>query len=247
VGIVRDRDRRSLVVPAVLVAALVVQFAVGTSQQPLGHATVALTDLPSIYALRVAGSLLVGDVFLDNFWLSLGHAFLYGAILAVLAVGALGVTRGRRSSRVFVAGTLALSFLTMAAPLIIRGTCCFLDRAAFNLNGSRYFVVPVLLLAAAVLKVLDEGLSAPAPAPRRRARWQAAQLAVTLAGAGLLLVNYSVVNVRNAGPFWANSVREAQAVCSGARGTPPAVAALGVAPPLNPAPFAVKVPCGRLR
>jgi hypothetical protein len=82
---VSRRGRRELVVPASLLAGLAVQLGATTlaGESPERLTRFDATDLPLLFALRVTGSLLVGDRFLDDAWLSLGRVFAYGALLAV--------------------------------------------------------------------------------------------------------------------------------------------------------------------
>lgn len=249
VGLLSLRSRRAVVIPAVLVVGAVIQFAVATSQQPLGDPAADAGALPAIYGLRVAGSLLVGEVFLDNFWRGLGYAFAFVALAALLALCAYGALRGDRRTRWFVGGCLVASFLLCAAPLMLRGTGGFLSEAAFTLNGSRYFLAPTLLLASALLKVIDFHVSSRRADIGPQMRWRTGQYVATLLALGLTLVNFSVVNVRNGGPFWRNGVDQARERCvvNARAGTEPGRVTVPVAPPVEPAPFSVVLPCERLR
>jgi hypothetical protein len=253
-AIVRRRTARSLIIPAVFAAGLIVQLAVGTGQQPLNDPSTNVDVLPSIYALRVAGSVLVGDVFLDNFWRRLGYPFAYGALLAIVAFCGYGFVRGGRATRLLIGGSLLFSFVLLAAPLVVRGTEGFLNRDAFNLNGSRYFLVPILFVTTAILKVVDAQVRHDRTvAAGDRRSWRTVQYVVTIAGAGLMLTNFTAFNVRGGGPFWATSLAQARKECQGApsrggrRVRPPASVRVPVAPPVDPPPFAVTLKCERLR
>jgi len=248
-GYLRTRERSALVIPGVLVAGLVVQYVVATSQQPLGEVTAELAALPSIYALRVSGSFIVGDQFLGNFWNQFGYPFAYGTLVLVLGFCAYGAFRGDRGTRAFVAASLLLSFALHSAPLWVRGTVGFLDAPTFNLNGSRYFLVPILLLTAAVLKVLDFHVSWRREDGERLGKWRTAQAMFTVYAAALILTSFSPFNVRQGGPFWKSELAKAREKCRSQEGGNPALPAtvsVPVAPPVFPPPFAVRVKCERL-
>ncbi len=255
-----QRTWRAAIIPAVLVAGLIVQFGVATAQQPLGNPPWELVDLPNLYALRVAAGLLVGDAYLDEFWMRYGFAFAYGCLAVVAVFCAYGVARSPGRDRILLLAALVYSAVVMAAPLIVRGTeGFFLD--PFNLNGSRYFLVPILLLALVVIKILDTEWTRPAGASMvslRRRRTAAACLAIF--GAGVLMSSFGANNVRSGGPRWGLQLDAARALCRDPDPPPPTpngppprflpgtdVVAIPVAPPIEPPPFVVKVDCERLR
>jgi len=75
-----------------------------------------------------------------------------------------GFVRADRGRRLLIAGSLALSAGYLAVPLMLRGTENFLDRGDFNLNGSRYMLLPILFLTVAML--LAFGSRDPRLSPR---------------------------------------------------------------------------------
>lgn len=249
-GFLRTREASALVVPGVLLAGLIVQYAVATSQQPLGEVPHELSALPSIYALRVSGSFVVGDEFLGRFWDQFGYPFAYSTLALVLGFCLFGAIRGDRGTRYFVGACLLLSFALHCAPLWLRGTAGFLDAPSFNLNGSRYFLVPILLMTAAVLKVLDFHVSARREAGEPLVRWRTVQAAFTVYAAALILTSFSPFHVREGGPYWKKGLAQARDECRGRGGQPPAAPAsvfVPVAPPVSPPPFNVRLDCERLR
>jgi hypothetical protein len=78
------RTRRAFVIPVVFASGLAVQLvAIVLSEAPQRLTRFDAADVPPLFALRVTGSLLVGDRFIDDLWFSLGRGFAYGALAAV--------------------------------------------------------------------------------------------------------------------------------------------------------------------
>jgi len=257
--VIRDRSRPALVVPAVYAVTLAVQLGLGFFADPgERNAPSSLLELPGIYALRVTGSFLVGDLFLDDFWKPFGAAFAIVAALLVLGSLAFAWLRSEPRTRTFVVLALGLSFAYLAVPLMLRGTANFLDRELFNLNGSRYILLPILFLFVAFLAVLDDRAGA-----FRGERRRTVQAAFTVGFAALALVNFNIFAVRTAGPRWDEGLAGARQQCqtAGGRkpGSPPQRGSkpdrplpvgdvrITVAPNIPDPPFAVTVDCSKLR
>jgi hypothetical protein len=246
------RSRYAVVVVAVLLAGLARQLLVAAvSDRPTAYDEVRLLDLPSIYALRVTGSLLVGDSYLDEFYLRFGLLFAYASLLAVAAGYAVTLLR-RDVDRVALLLTGALSVAFLVVPLALRGTEYYLDDDPFRLNGSRYTLLPFLFLATGVLMALD---GRPAAAPPTA--WTKLRAAVALVAGALVLVNYAAPTVTTNGPSWQAELDRARAVCRGEApeldapdGAPahrrPGETRLLVAPNIDPPAFLASVDCDRL-
>jgi hypothetical protein len=248
------------IVPLVFGATLLLQFVVGVVEEPPDpFGRVDATEVPAIYALRVAGSVVVGDLFLDNFWNRFGLGFAWSAFAIVAVAAALGVIGSRGAHRRFVLASLAVSVLFLAIPLLLRGTENFLNRgAAFNLNGSRYTLLPVLFLLV--------GLLAGAEGWRERlgpTRWRNLQLGVGTFLAILVVVNYANFAVRTAGPNWGKSLQASRDLCRTSDGRlpgereplegayfplkrQPGEVRVPIAPNLPPYPFAFVIDCQKL-
>jgi len=247
---------------------LLVQFVVGAQgQQPGRYAPSRLSDMPGIYAFRVAGSLLLGDRYLPTLYDRHGLAFAYGCLVVLVLLLAGAAVLAPRA-RLLLLTAAAGSVLFLAVPLMLRGTANFLTRPQATLNGSRYALLPVLFLAAGLLG------AAARLAPTLLDR--AGQPRVVPAVVGLLTVtvvayNYADVNVRTAGPSWHAELSHAVRTCASTHdlpreldtnslpvnsapgnpwGTPagPGDVIVPVAPSLPKIiPFSVLIDCRRLR
>jgi len=256
--LLEDRSRPALIIPAVYAVTLVVQLALGFFSDPgVRNAGSSWLDLPGIFGLRVAGSFLVGDLFLDDFWKPIGAPF--PAVSALLVLGFLVVLwlRSERRTKVLVLLALGLSFAYLAIPLMLRGTERYLQRETFNLNGSRYVLLPILFLFVAFLAVLDDRSRALREDTRRRL-----QVAFTAGFAALVLTNFNNFAVRTAGPRWDEGLAAARQQCATAGGQPagapplpgpipgrelpPGDVRIPIAPNIPQQPFAVTVDCSKL-
>jgi len=258
----RSETWRGRVVPVVFSLGLLAQLVLGAFQAaPAPYAEANVSDLPGIYALRVAGSFLFGDRFLDELWPRLGWAFAGTSLVIVVLVAVYGFLKSDRSARFHLVTVLACSGLFLAVPLMLRGTQNFLSRDNFNLNGSRYTVLPVLFLAVAFLLVLDR------PDARLGAStWRRARCTFVLITAALVVTNYASFAVRTRGPSWRSNLAAARRDCAAGaggagardlRGLGPelvaraprlgAEVAIRIAPNLQPPPWAVLATCERIR
>jgi hypothetical protein len=258
----RRRDLRGMLPGLAVGVCLLVQFVVGAAgQQPGRYASSRWSDLPGIFAYRVAGSLLVGDRYLTTFYDAHGLAFADGclAVVLVLLVGAaLLAPAARRTLAVTTLG--AVVFLVV--PLMLRGTENFLTRPMSTLNGSRYALLPVLFLAVGLLAAAArlapchlDGQLRPSVLPT----------AVTMLTLTVVAYNYADVSVRTGGPSWRHELTAATRACArtgdhpgetgrlsaeNSGGTPagPADVIVPISPSLpKDIPFAVLVSCSTLR
>jgi hypothetical protein len=208
----RRGERSAWIVPGVFVITLAIQLGFGLFSEPAGrYAPSHLSDIPGIFALRVTGSLFVGDQNLHTFWLqSWGWVFIYATLAATVAIVAYALRRPGWEWRLFVGQCFAYSVLYLAVPCMLRGTANFLDRSIYSLNGSRYMPLPILFLVALVVAVLDRRDPKVSAGNWRRIQWAAA-----LWAAFLVLNNYSIVTTRSPGPSWKHNLGEARLKCMG--------------------------------
>ncbi len=252
--------RRDLVVPLTFLAALGIQLALGAlATSPAPYAASHLVDIPGIFALRVTGSFLIGDRPLQTFWSHLRWWFAYTSLAVVAAVMVYGFVKTRVAARFYLATSIGYSCAFLAVPLMLRGTERFLDGPGFNLNGSRYTVVPLWFLVLATLLVLDRPV-----ALGRQANWKRVQCAFVVYVSALMLVNFSDFSVRTAGPSWREQLAAARSQCALGQRVDPAFPGVGgeprsrlfdyhpdvvipIAPNIEPHPFLVPITCDRLR
>lgn len=245
----------ALLAPVAFAVALAVQLRLGVAGRPPEHFLPAHpADLPGVYGLRVAGSLLVGDRFLLPLFRIFGLAFAFGclAVATLAVVLALLYTRG--VARRVVGLASAYSALWLAVPLLVRGTTIYLDRAHPTLLGSRYMINPVLLLAVALLAWADQRAARPDGAQRLR-------VATTCWFVAVLAASFAIPSVRQNGPSWQRTYSSAQQRCATGGGDTgassnnlwatvagPGQVVLPVAPASGPRPaWSVVVDCKRLR
>ena len=227
------RRRADGIVLGAMGLALVVQLLTmrATAQEP--HPPSSVADLPAMYGVRVAASFVTGERWLDRLWIDLGVVLVVAVVVALVAFVALARPgRLAHERRWFAAGVVLTSLVLHVASVWVRGTALLgLDRGSFNAAGSRYAVVPVLLLATAVIVVADAS-------PVR------ALVPFVVAWFGIVTVlSLHVTNIRSGGPSWGNEVAAAQGRC---RADP---ALLDVRIPITPddPTWFATVPCGRLR
>ena len=238
IAVSRD-GRRELVVPAFLVAGLAIQLGatVLAGESPERLTRFDPTDLPLLFSLRVTGSLLVGDRFLDEAWLSLGRPFAYGALLAVGGVLLIGALRTERATRVFVTIAAGYSVVLFGVFLAGRGTAGMrpgTDEATWHLAGARFTYTPILLLLAALLALIDRY------AADRRAGVLARGATVATV-AVLVAANFGLTSERSLGPAWQPELEAARQRCHAGADR----ARIPVAP--EPFGFVLQTACRNLR
>lgn len=216
-GLMRaSRRNLALMAPVALCSALALQIwvhltrAVGYRASPT-----TLSDLPAIYGLRVVLSAVTGDRMLGLVYMTLGLPIVVAAgLLAVIGLAAL-MRQAGRSAQLVAAVCLVISVALLFVTLGLRGTNGILDRDGFTLNGSRYTIMPLLMLWTAVLVLLDR------LEIRRRASLASPAMAVpgvigimTSAFLGMQVLNdWGGNTVRSAGPSWSADLRAAAATC----------------------------------
>ncbi len=247
---------RGRLVLLVFLIGLAGQLLFGVLPEPPGaFFEVRLSSVPEIYGLRVAGSFLIGDRYLDDFWQKFGPAFPFTSLTLVALIAAYGIAKGNARCRFYIVVSLAYSLLFFGVAMKVRGTEGFLDKP-FSLSGSRYTVVPILFLVVVALLTMDS------PEPRlSEARWRDIQGVFVLFTVTLVLMNFSNESVRSPAPSWSTSVAVARDECEeSARGAAqhhsadplrpvvitgqgPPVAAVRIAPP----GWFVALPCDRVQ
>ena len=233
------RSRRALAVPGAFVLGLALQLAaIAASESPQRLTRFDAADVVPLFALRVAGSLTVGDRFIDDLWFAFGKGFSYGVLGLVAAGLVAGVARSPRRTRLFAAVCIAYSVLFFVVFLVGRGSAGMrpgTDEATWHLAGARFTYAPILFLAAACLAIVD-ARPRPVGGVRRLLAARIALGAVTI----LVAANFSFQSERSLGPTWSSELSAAREDC--ADGDPQAH--LRVAP--APFGFGLTIACRRL-
>jgi hypothetical protein len=235
-----QRARSAFVIPFVFASGLTVQFAaMVSSESPQRLTRFDPGDIPPLFALRVTGSLFVGDRFIDDLWFAFGRSFAYGALALVVLACCIGAAKVGRSTRGFVVLCAAYATTFFVVDLFGRGSAGMrpgYDEATWHLAGARFTYAPILLLSAALLAIADE-------LPQRfpGSRWRRVQPAALAFAVALVVANFSFSSERSLGPGWQESLAAARARCDRTGGE----ARVLVAP--APFGFALETTCVRLR
>ena len=195
-----------------------------------------LEQLAALYSLRVVIAPLLGPLTADSLWRDVGWL---AAVIGAVGIAGLLVFAARSPAvrnRGFVLFLVAGSMAFFAAGFYLRWRPQMLPVPG-NLNiefGSRYTLVPILLLVVAIAVAVDR----PHPA------WGARAQRVVRAGTAVAVVfafgaNFSFDNQRTRGPSWSGALAVATAQCAQS----PSGA---VAVPIAPSGWSVEIPCRRL-
>jgi hypothetical protein len=235
---VKRRTRRALVVPVIFTCGLAVQAAamLATGSGPQRGTRFDAGDIPTLLSLRVAGSLLVGDRFIDDLWFRFGRWFSYIALAIVVSLLAVAVVRVDRRRKAFVVLCASYAVFLFCFYLWGRGSAGMRpgsSAATWHLAGARFTLTPILLLMTALL-VLADG-----EAKESLGRW-VRRFAVVFV-AILVAANFSLKSERSLGPRWKPKLAEARSQCK----RDPAPVRILVAP--APFGFFVSTTCERIR
>jgi hypothetical protein len=232
------RDRRSFtVVGAYSLGAVVQLFGVlGAAGGEPGTGTGANVDLfARAFGLRVFGEAWLGEPWLRDAWLDLGSALIVLLTVATVALLTALMIRSDAQGRAPAVTALAYSFAFAIAVVIGRGDVLGAPLTGhWSKTGTRYFVVPLLLLLGAVVILVDH-----ARVSERTGRW--IRSALVLQMVVLIAVGFRVSTFRSHGPEWATSVDVVRHQCAGLPAATVAVV------PLTPRGFTVSLPCSVVR
>jgi len=228
------RGERAFTVTYAAAMAVQLGFALLAEANPV-HLAPNVGDLAKVYGLRVAAASLLGDPFTNRLFLTLGWALAWIGGAAVLAVVVFGLRRwnGRRAVVALAVFTSSAVFLI---PMILRWEDSIIStRGSDTLGGgSRYMVVPVLLLIGAFVVIADHAGQ----------RWRQAPVAsvVAIALAFTWGQGFLVRNERSLGPLWSTVVAHARTECtSGVENV-----TVPISPQSPPGKWVVPIPCARL-
>lgn len=220
--------RRASVLAPMLAGLAAQAFVALTVAGPASNSGTSLGDLPGIYAARVAGGALLGDEWFGSIWQSAGDVAIWVALAVVVLAVAIAARACAGSSRRAVLSAAVGSVVLFAAPVMLRGTAALTPDLATR-GGSRYMLVPALLLLCCLVIALDAR-----GGKRARQALSVALLMVALSGLG-------VVSARSDGPSWTTGVQAARTTC--AEGAARATVRIA---PVQPPRWKVRIDCSRL-
>jgi hypothetical protein len=236
VGFMLWRRRRGDVTAAVAYGAggvLQSALTLGATRQKVPHRG-DVAEIAHSIATRVAGSSVTGERWLPALSRHLGAALPWLAVAVLACAIAVAWIAARPQGRRFALLALAAACIGVLAELVGRGVDALPAGDPLVLNGSRYTVVPLLLVVSAFVILLDGAWSRPG--------WPKVVTIGFMVWAVVLVgVNFRNANGRTDGPDWRSGVATAQAKC---RADPARTTAKVT---VSPTFIVVTVPCSRLR
>ncbi len=226
------RRRADVIVLVASIAALGAQWLATLATGPGLNGPSSRRDIPVAYAVRVVGSIVFGERWLERLWLTLG-VWLAGTAVVVLVVVIVAARPARIDvdRRWFAVISAVLSVVLFTVPVWIRGTEVIrLTAAEFTGVGSRYVYLPLLILFSGVVVLIDGTSRRPLVAM------------VAVQSAALMIVCLGLSSLRSSGPTWSSALAVARARCR----APNAPSSVQI--PITPEGqgWVVDVPCGRL-
>lgn len=202
---------------------------------PQSYARSRLSDLPSLYGLRVVGSLWGGNDLLAATWRSFGATVSYAGLIAVAVPMLIGAFRRHLEARWRLGLFLTYSIMFFVFPVAIRGTEHLEPHPdGLSLAGSRYVLIPALLLLAAMFVCAEALPGSPRSGWARSLRVGAAVAILMVA-----LSDLRDPNLRSLGPTWSGSLSAAIEGCH----SRPGYVEVPITPPEG---FNVLVGCSRV-
>lgn len=210
------RRGRAAIAPLAMLVALAAQGWIHLVNATNYHASpTTLSDLPKIYALRVATSAVTGDRLLGPLYERWGPVPIEIITTLVVAGLLLLLVKAGGTARVVALAALASSVAYLVVPIGLRGTAHYLDPAPFGLGGSRYTIVPLLLLWTAATVLLDQYATRFGAARKINGLPAASLIGIVLSVllSVQLLSDWAETTVRSGGPTWDAALRHAAAEC----------------------------------
>jgi hypothetical protein len=226
------RRRADVIVVLTSVAALVVQWFATQVASSGPNEAASWRDVPLAYGVRVVGSLVFGERWLDRLWIKLGVGLAVTAVVVAIAVVVVAAPRRIDPDRLwFAAVSLVLSMVLFTVPVWIRGTDVIrLTSGVFTGVGSRYVYLPLLVLFSGFIVLIDG-------TTRRPLVGLLAAQSITL-----MIICLGLSSLRSPGPTWSAALAEARGRCRAPN--PPAVVQIPITP--KDQGWVVTVSCARL-
>ncbi|HVY97539.1 MAG TPA: hypothetical protein VHA54_11325 [Solirubrobacterales bacterium] len=229
---IRARDRRDGLLLAGYAAGALAQVPVVLSQPQ--NESLWTSKIWTAYLQRVVDGGIFGQRLGGNLWAHLGWPFLV-VLVAAVAVGFwFGLRRSTPSARLFAALALPISLVMFLVSVYQRtvGEEIAWAAGASGGTGSRYAVVPALLLLSAAVVTLDGALRR-----RGQTRGLPRPAAAALALLALAIVtSFDMSSAARDRPRWEDALRTAATRCVSRNEELAGI-------PTSPRPFGVVVPC----
>jgi hypothetical protein len=190
------------------------------------------SDVARLVAIRVFGTVALGDRVIDDLWFDLGDVLTVGvSVIVLVAVVALG--RHQEPSRRLLAGSaVALAVVAAVLSLTFRGTERYaISDSRFVFDADRYFLIPMFLIISALMILAEGHVHRAIVVPVL-----AAHLAIVVVGTGLTLPPPG-----SGSRSWGAELRTARQTCAAA--PPGADANIPIAPA---GVFFLSFPCTRI-
>jgi hypothetical protein len=233
------RDRRDLILLAGFAAGAAIQVPVLALNDETAVEPLWTGDIWTVYLQRVVDGAPLGLRLGGVAWAQLGWPLLT-ALLAAAAAGLwAGAKRASRGARWLAAIAIPTSLVMFVVSLYQRavGTEMLWPAGVHNGTGSRYAIVPALLLVSAAVALIDSSLRARPAGARRLAPASAATIAILL---GAVLSSFWVRNIEVRGaPPWDAALKAGATSCA-REGVD------DVAVPTSPPGFGMQIECDRL-
>jgi len=214
VMVILRRQRSDLIIIGALMFGLLAQMITlltVSTPDPLAQRT--LDGIIGIYGQRVVAAMVVGEGWLEWAWLQFGVSIsIYSAVAVVIGIG-VWAANTKYSQWIYSGLALALSPVLMILSLNARGLVPLLivRTGFFTLDGERYFVIPILLLAS--------GLILLAGGPPREVNFVVTRAAVIFRVALavqiiiIIVVGFRIDTIRSPGPRWGEQIERANKIC----------------------------------
>ena len=227
--VVVRRRRSDWVTLVALGAGLAVQLLAIRATEQGDKIPSKVSELPLEFAVRVLGSMWIGERWLADAWIHHGGVLVAAVTVTTVVVIALGWRRSIATDRRWlIAGAIGTSLLAFGFSVWLRGTATlWLPAGEFTTAGSRYVYVPIVLLLSGLVVLGDSTNRA----------WVRGVIIAQLVF--VMATSFALRDPRSGGPGWIGGVDRARATCEQPSHPESVEIPITLGPPLV-------IPCSRL-
>jgi hypothetical protein len=232
------RSRRDLMIVGSFAVGAAIQIPVLALNSEPAVKPVWTHDIWTVYLQRIVDGAPLGLRLGGIGWSHLGWPLLIALLLCGIAGLALGMKRSTPAARYIAAIAVPTSLVMFVVSLYQRavGIQMLWPANLYNGTGSRYAIVPALLLVSAAV-VLVDGPSRRQPGPRRLSRMEMATVGIL--GIAIATSFYARDIATRGAPPWDAALKEAAATCAKER---PGEIAI----PTSPPGWGLQIPCDQV-